>query len=167
MQLISWRTVRRILIWQLAFVAGPMCSGQDAHTNSLDAVRGTWTVKSIYPTQNVQGPSPSQQRKLLRSHISISNASLKVCGHSVAITSVDVHQVSANDFLSDNRVPLEEVGIHTPSVTEIVINKRQSGTCFQAFPLPGQDLYIKDKGELVIAFEGVFYRAVKDRPTNR
>jgi hypothetical protein len=27
--------------------------------------------------------------------------------------------------------------------------------------LPGQDVYLKNKGEVLIAFEGVFYRLVR------
>lgn len=49
------------------------------------------------------------------------------------------------------------------TVMEVVLNERQSGRCFAAFPLPGQDVYLKSKDEIVIAFEGVFYRVVRKK----
>ena len=151
-------------IWSfyvLVTVGVSMCIGQAAPVNTQGRIRGTWILKSIYPTQNVQGPGPSQQRKLLRSLIVISASSVTACGQSAAITSTDVKEVSASEFLADNLVPLDSVGIRKSNVLEIILNNRLSGTCFEVFPMPGQDIYVKSKGELVIAFEGVFYRAVR------
>jgi len=139
------------------------CMGQAGSASKEDVIRGTWTLNSVYPTPNVQGPDVMQQRKLLRSQIIIDANSIKSCGQSAKITSTDVKKVSADEFLADNLVPLHSVGIHRPSVTQVVLNQRQSGTCFGAFPMPGLDIYIKSRDELVIAFEGVFYRAVKDK----
>jgi hypothetical protein len=139
------------------------CPGQVVPAEARHEIRGTWTLKSIYPTQNVQGPGPSQQRQLLQSQIVIGVTSIKACGQSVTITSADVKAVSASEFLANNLVPLDSVGIHKPSVVEVILNQRQSGTCFGAFPMPGQDIYIKGSDELVIAFEGVFYRAIRDK----
>jgi hypothetical protein len=150
------------LTLQLAMTWGATSLGQSAQANIPDAVRGTWILRSIYPTQNVEGPSPRQQRKLLGSRISIGKSSLVACRQSVAITSVDVHAVTAAKFLANTRVSLEKVGFDAPTITEVVINERQPGTCYQAFPLPRQDIYIKNKHELLIDFEGVFYRALKE-----
>jgi hypothetical protein len=81
-------------------------------------------------TNNVEGPSPSQQKKLLGSTIIFGSRSLKACGQSVPIKSVEVHQVAGVDFLANTRVPFGEVGIATPCITEMVVNNRQSGRCF-------------------------------------
>ena len=77
------------------------------------------------------------------------------------VKTIKVNQVSSADFLEDNRVRFSEVGVEGGSITEIVLNNRQSGTCFGAFPLPGQDIYVKNKNEILVYFEGVFYRALK------
>jgi hypothetical protein len=124
-------------------------------------VYGTWILKSIYPTQNVEGPSPAQQKKLLGTAIVLNASTLKACGQSVPVKTIKVNQVSSTDFLEDNRVRFSEVGVEGASITEIVINHRQSGTCFDAFPLPGQDIYVKNKNEILVYFEGVFYRALR------
>jgi hypothetical protein len=137
------------------------CFSQSGLTDEARIVSGTWVLKSIYPTQNVQGPSGSEQRKLLGSDIVFKAHSLEACGQSVPITSVETKQIGPSDFSADTRATFTEVGIETPTVTEIVINDRESGTCFGAFPLPGQIIYIKGKNELLIDFEGVFYRAVR------
>jgi len=139
------------------------CIGQAALASKQGVIRGTWTLKSVYLTPNVQGPDPMQQRSLLGSQIVIDATSIGSCGQSARITSTDVKKVSADEFLDDNLVSLDSVGIHRPSVTQMVLNQGQSGICFGAFPMPGLDIYIKNRDELVIAFEGVFYRAVRDK----
>lgn len=148
------------------FVVGLMssaCHGQKVPSDAASMIRGTWVIKSILPTQNVEGPNPSQQQKLVGTQIVLNAQTLKACGQSVPISSVDVHQVNADDFLNNTQARFNEVGIDTHIVAEVVINNREAGTCFGAFPLPGQDIYVKSKNELLIDCEGVFYRAVRKK----
>ena len=72
-----------------------------------------------------------------------------------------MNQISPAEFVASTKVRFTEIGYTGANITEIVINDGQSGSCFAAFPIPGQDIYIKDKNELLIDFEGVFYRAVR------
>ena len=136
---------------------------QDAQNGPASAIRGTWIIKSIYHTQNVQGPSPTEQKKLVGSEIVYGDQNLNSCGQSVPITSIDQHQVDSAEFLANTRVRFTEISIHATAVIEVVLNDRQAGRCFEAFPLPGQDVYLKSKDEIVIAFEGVFYRGVRKK----
>jgi hypothetical protein len=134
---------------------------QQTQTDAASAIRGTWVITSIYHTQNVEGPSPAEQKKLIGSGIVYSDRSIKSCGQSAAVTSVEQKRVDAEDFLANTLARFSEVGINAPTVTELVLNNRQAGICFGAFPLPGQDVYLKSKDEILIAFEGVFYRAMR------
>jgi hypothetical protein len=81
----------------------------------------------------------------------------------VPITSTDEFQVDSADFLANTLVRFSDVEIDAQVVTEVVLNNRQAGRCFEAFPSPGQDVYLKSKDELLISFEGVFYRAVRKK----
>ena len=157
----TFRTSFSAFLLLLILLSASVCSGQIETANESAMVYGTWILKSIYPTQNVEGPSPAQQKKLLGTAIVLNASLLKACGQSVPVKTIKVNQVSSTDFLEDNRVHFSEVGIEGDSVTEIVINHRQSGTCFNAFPLPGQDIYVKNKNEILVYFEGVFYRALR------
>jgi hypothetical protein len=139
------------------------CHGQTSSSEAKDIIQGTWVIKSIYRTQNVEGPNPSQQKKLVGSHVIVSAQSLHACGQSVPVQSIEVHRLSSDDFLTNTRVRFSEVQIHSPSVTEVIMNNRQDGICFQVFPLPGQDVFIKSKDEILISFEGVFYKAVRKK----
>jgi hypothetical protein len=145
----------------LSLLPASVCSGQNGTANGSTMVYGTWILKSIYPTQNVEGPSRAQQKKLLGTTVVLNASALEACGQSVPVKTVEVNQVSSADFLENNRVRFSEVGVEGASITEIVINHRQSGTCFDAFPLPGQDIYVKNKNEILVYFEGVFYRALR------
>ncbi|HEY3706591.1 MAG TPA: hypothetical protein VGL22_16130 [Terracidiphilus sp.] len=136
---------------------------QNAQIDAASAIRGTWIIKSIYRTQNVEGPDPNEQKKLVGSEIAYDDRSLNSCGQSVPITSIDRHPVDSAQFLANTQVRFTEVGIHAATVMEVVLNNRQAGMCFKAFRLPGQDVYLKSKDEIVIAFEGVFYRVVRKK----
>ena len=136
---------------------------QNTQSDAASVIRGTWVIKSIYLTQNVEGPSPTEQKKLVGAEIVYSDRILKSCGQSVPIASIHQHRVDAADFLANTQVRFTEVDINAASVTEVVLNNRQVGSCFEAFPLPGQDVYLKSKDELVIDFEGVFYRVVRKK----
>lgn len=138
-----------------------VCSGQNETANEPTMVYGTWILKSMYRTQNVEGPSPAQQKKLLGTTIVLNASTLKACGQSVPVKTIKVNQISSTDFIDETRARFSEVGVEAASITEIVINDRQSGTCFDAFPLPGQDIYIKDKNEILVYFEGLFYRGLR------
>jgi len=114
-------------------------------------------------SEDVEGPSPAEQKRLIGSEIVYGDRSLRSCGQSVAITSVNHNRVDADRFLADTRVRFTDVGINASSVTELVLNNRQAGSCFEAFPLPGQDVYLKSKDEILVAFEGVLYRAMRKK----
>jgi hypothetical protein len=136
---------------------------QKAQSDAVTVIRGTWVIKSIYRTENIEGPSPAEQKKLIGSKIVYSDRSLESCGQSVPITSTDERRVDSAEFLANTRVRFSEVEINTRSVTEVVLNNRQAGSCFKAFPSPGQDLYLKSKDEILIDFDGVFYRTVRKK----
>jgi len=125
------------------------------------ATEGTWVLKSIYRTPNVQGPSPTEQRTLIGSEIVIGGTYLRACGQSVPIRSRSIHNLNADQFLFGTHVRFTDVGIDGPTVTEIVLNDGKAGRCFGAFPVPGQRLYVKSRSELLVDFEGTFYRAVR------
>lgn len=145
----------------LAFVFG--AHAQRPKSDVPPGIKGIWIIKSIYHTENVQGPSPSEQKQLIGSEVVYSDRTLKSCGESVPITSVVRHRVDSAEFLANTLGRFENVDIHAATVMEVVLNNRQAGRCFESFPLPGQDVYIKSENEAVIAFEGVFYRAVRKK----
>jgi hypothetical protein len=139
------------------------CISQSDSISQWHIIRGRWMLTSIYPTSNVEGPSRSEQKKLLGTSIILNAGSLEACGQSAPVKSIKASRVSSDDFLSNTNVRFAEVGINTPEITEVVINNREAGTCLGAFPLPGQDIYIKNNHELLIDFEGVFYRALRKK----
>ncbi len=120
-------------------------------------------MKSIYATHNVTGINLKQQKKLLNSRISYDKGILQSCSQRVRIDKVDIKQVSAKDFFAGRYVHFAEVDIYAPTITEVVINGNATGNCFGTYALPGEDIYIKSPKELLVDFEGVYYRAERVR----
>ncbi len=139
------------------------CVGQGGAISQWHRIRGTWVLESIYQTSNVEGPSGWEQKELVGTTIVLNAHSMRACGQSARVTSVREQQVSPDEFLFGTRVRFSEVGITAPAITEVILNNREAGTCYGAFPLPGQDIHIKNNDELLIDFEGVFYRALRKR----
>ena len=141
------------------------CASSAAGVEFPNQILGEWVIESIIQTDAIQGPSLSQQKKLLGSTIEYQENSMKACwSEAVPITSYEKKKLNANDFLSENKVPLGSLGIQQDLVSEITLNNRQAGTCFEDFPLPGQVIFIKNKKEIIIAFEGVYYLARRKSP---
>jgi hypothetical protein len=154
----TWFDIAVAAAWSVTLLTA-VCFAQNEPEDASKIIQGTWKLTLIYRTPNVQGPSEIEQRKLLNTKLTYSVQQLKSCGQSVAITSLEEHRVTASDFLGANHVRFDQVRIDAPDIPEVIINERRSGSCLRVFPLPGQDVYIKGKNELLIDFEGVFYRA--------
>lgn len=137
--------------------------GQGRSTEDAKIIRGTWVLTSLYKTSNITGIDGTQQQRLLASRISYSSKELTACAQSVSIVSLDVHRLSAKDFFAQAYVRLDEVGVKDPTITEIIINRNESGNCFGTYTLPGENVYIRNNNELLINFEGAFYRAIRTR----
>lgn len=142
-------------------VPGVPSMGQSATEVHYADLVGTWTLISIYRTSNVQGPSDSEAKRLLGTHIVYNVHTISSCGADNPIAAVKEKKLSPEDLLFDARIRFPELGLRGNAVKEITLEAGNSGTCFGAFPLPGQRFYIKSKNELVVDFEGVCYRAVR------
>jgi hypothetical protein len=153
----------KVMLIYLLLIPISMARSQKSQSDAASAIRGTWVIKSIYRTPNIQGPSLAEQKKLIGTRIVYSDRTLESCGQSVPITSTDDFQVDSADFLANTRARFSDVEIGARLVTEVVLNNRQAGSCFEAFPSPGQDVYLKSKDEILISFEGVFYRAMRKK----
>jgi hypothetical protein len=152
----------KLTIWFIAVALAISSLGEDHASKEFKSLQGTWQLTSIYQTSNIQAIDSAQQQKLLHSRISYNAHSLRACGESVGIVSVESRRLSPKEFFAGYYVNFDEVGINGRSITELLINKDQSGNCFGTYTLPGQRVYIKGPNDLLINFGGVFYRALRE-----
>jgi hypothetical protein len=130
-------------------------------------LNGEWILVSIYKTPNISGIGPEQARTLVGSRVKYENGLLVACKQRVKIEKVDEREVSAAQFLSGRkRTRFSDVEVYAPSIKEIIINGNSSGNCFDTYALPGEDVYVKSQDELLVDFEGVYYRAVRRKIAN-
>ena len=99
----TFRTSFSAFLLLLILLSASVCHGQSETANAPALIYGTWILKSIYPTQNVEGPSPAQQKKLLGMAIVLDASTLKACGQSVPVKVIKVNQVSSTDFLQETK----------------------------------------------------------------
>jgi|GEM_PF-4953319 len=151
------------LIALMFLIAATSVSGQNSTSDKRSLIEGVWILKSIYKTQNATGVDGPQQESLLNSRVSYKSNSLTSCKQSVPITTVEINERSTKNLFADTNVGADELHLSGAKVTQVIFNKTQSGNCFGTFTLPGEDVYIKGKNELIINFVGVFYRAVREK----
>lgn len=142
-------------------LTGALSSAQSATHIHFGDLAGTWTLASIYRTSNVQGPSAAEAKRLLGTHVIYSAHKMSSCGADVAINSFEEKEFSENDLLQDFHGRFSELGLRGNTVEGITIEQEASRMCFGAFSPPGRVIFIKSRNELIVNFEGVFYRAVR------
>jgi hypothetical protein len=112
-------------------------------------------------TPNVWGISRKQAQSLLGSKLKYRNGALNACKQRVTIDKVEQRDVSPTQFLADWKVRFEHVGIVGTSIREITLNGNAGGNCFEAHAVPGENVYLKSPDELLVGFEGVYFRAAR------
>ncbi len=147
----------------LAMDFASLCaSAQSKQANLPETLKGEWVLASFYKTKNIWGLGPEQAKALVGSKLKYEIGFLTACKQRAQIEKVDEKEVTAAEFLAGrNTVHFSDVEIYAASVKEITINGNSSGNCFDTHALPGEDIYVKSKDELLIDFEGVYFRALR------
>ncbi len=171
MQRINTSTIRHwtILVIILATVLASPHQGrcEDARQSLPSFIYGSWVIKSVYPTRNVTGLGKADEKRLLGSHLTFTRTSLASCGSSVSINALERKHVTEVEFFSGVYVHFKEVHIVTEAVEEILLDAGEAGDCNGTGTLPGEHFYIKTPGEILIQYEGTFFRALKLRENDR
>jgi hypothetical protein len=147
----------------LLVVAGLRSAGSIAQTTETvpKELNGEWLLLSYYPTPNVWGISKKQAQSLLGSKLVYRNGALSACKQQVTIDKVERRDVSSTQFLAGWYVRFKDVGIVGASIREIMLNGNAGGNCFETYALPGENVYLKGPDELLVGFEGVYFRAAR------
>lgn len=134
---------------------------QSATKRHFGELAGKWTLVSIYRTSNMQGPSAAEAKRLVGTHIIYGAHKMSSCGAAVAISGLKEQSFSEDELLQGFHGRFSELGLREKTIDGIIIEQGASGMCFGAFPPPGRTIFLKSKNELIVDFEGVFYRAVR------
>ncbi len=127
-----------------------------------EELRGVWVIRSYYETPNVWGINKKQADSLVGMRFIYEEGALIACKQRVRIQKVDRREVNSAQFLAGrNSVQFSDVGIHAASIHEIMLNGNAGGNCFGTYAVPGEDVYVKGPAELLVDFEGVYFRATR------
>jgi hypothetical protein len=124
-------------------------------------LNGEWVLRSYYMTSNIWGISRKQAQSLIGSKLIYRDGALSACKQRVKIDKIEQNNVSAAQFWDGLHVDFSDVGIVAPSIREIRLNGNAGGNCFETYALPGEDVYLKGPDELLVDFEGVYFRATR------
>jgi hypothetical protein len=122
---------------------------------------GSWIIKSVYPTRNVTGLSKADEKRLFGSHVTFTRTSLASCGSSVPINALERKHVAEDEFFSGIYVHFKDVHIISETIEEVLVDGGEAGDCNGTGTLPGEHFYIKTPNEILIQYQGAFFKALK------
>lgn len=160
-----------VLRWAcvILVLVGLRAVGLGAQTTGVvpKELNGQWVLRSYYTTPNVWGISRKQAHSLLGSRLVYRNGTLNACKQQITIQKVEQREVFSTQFLADSNVRFEHVGIVGASIREVILSGHEGGgNCFETYALPGENVYLKGPNELLVEFEGVYFRATPTSAAN-
>lgn len=126
-----------------------------------DAV-GNWKIGASYYLGQSTNMTPSLEKQIKRLHISITSDHIDVCKKHLKIDAVEVHQLSANDFLQKFNFNPGLIELNGDSITEISINPLHTMNACLNFQDPGSHLFIADK-HVVIEVNHRYFPLIPDK----
>ena len=106
---------------------------------------GNWTVGKPYDVGQPIGLDAKQEDKINGLNIGLAPNHIEVCGKNVPIKSIDVDQLTRDDFLRKYNFPPDSIGLKGSSIVEVSINVLHSTRACGDFEDPGSHLFIADR----------------------
>ncbi len=125
---------------------------------------GYWTIKRILPTSNVSCWDQKQAEALLGTRIEYRRGSMRWSDKEIPILTVITRSVTANEFIQEGGHPpptFKELGIRTPSITEIDLQHDDADVTGASTEVPGDTILIAGPNRIVVTACGVYYEAVR------
>lgn len=147
------------VVWLVVLCSASVRVGS-AETNLWpSSIYGHWVVKRLIPTSNVQA-GPQDLDPLIATKIFYSASEARLGNQQpVKNPKYKVRRVSADDFYSDTKIALREIGIHAQSVIEIDLVDAQG----RDVPVrgPGTSLFVRNRNDLVTLWDGGCFEMIR------
>lgn len=123
-----------------------------------DIFYGTWRVEKWIPTHTISDASVDTD-KLIGLEVTFGkDLAISENGSSIK-PYYDINTISLNDFIVGHKIYLEEIGVNTDSITQVIIYKDEEHR--ENWDSVGSFFYIKDENTLVIFVGGNFMEMVR------
>jgi hypothetical protein len=140
-------------------------------------LQGRWIIKRLLPTSTISCWGKKEARQLIGTEIEYTHDSLRWRDRLASHPGVSVSEITADKFhrensgggASDSQVTFDQLGIRTPSTTEIVLTHPDIKPIEGAYELPGDTVLIKDNNTIVFSVCNIYFEAkrITPLPSNR
>ena len=129
-------------------------------------LQGTWHIARVLQTGNTACWGPEQAAPLLGSTLTYRGDSLRWRGGSVALEEVTTRTVTAAQFSRENggaegSASFAQLGIHTPSVTEVDLQHEDMDITGATTEVPGDSVLLAGPNRIVVSACGVYFEATR------
>ena len=127
------------------------------------AVTGLWRVVRVLPTRNEACWDQAQARAVVGTTLRYREGMLTWKGTDYPIHEALTRTLSGNDYLTEYKVRLGELGIRAEMVTEVDLQHEDADVTGATTEVPGDTIVLAGPGRIVVSACGVFYEAVRVR----
>ena len=106
---------------------------------------GNWTVGRPYDAGQPVGLDAQQEDRINGLNIRLAPDHIEVCGKNVSIKSIDVDQLTRDEFLRKYNFLPNVIGLKANSIVEVSINSLHSTSACGDFEDAGSHLFIGDR----------------------
>ena len=113
------------------------------------SVLGSWTVGKPYDVGQPVGLDAKQEGAITGMVIKVSQDQFVVCGKEIPIKSVDIEQLTSDNFLAKYNFTPNLIGFSSKNVIDISLNNLHSTKACGEFADPGMHLFINKSHAVV------------------
>lgn len=103
---------------------------------------GKWAVGIPYDVRQPIGLDAGQEDKIKNLKITLTKNHIEVCGKTVPLKSLDVEDLSQEQFLARYNFSAEKIDLRGSHITEVTINRLESTNACGNFEDPGTHLFV-------------------------
>jgi len=117
---------------------------------------GSWTVKRILHTSNVQA-SPDSIKNFLALDVTFFSSEMKFGDRVVEHPSYEVKRMSERDFFDETGIPLKQLDIRGTWVDTVEV----LDSAGKSLVAPGTLLFVRNKNAIISTWDGLFFELIR------
>ena len=141
-----------LLTCSLTVAVRPVCPAQD----SASVIYGSWTIKKIIPTSNVQ-TSADAAKKYLKTEIEYSRDKFMFGNETVEHPTYKAGKMTRDVFYEQYRLQLKELGVTSAAVSTIEVLDAKGEPVLQ----PGAIIFIKSSNVIITMWDGIYFEMMR------
>jgi len=145
----------------VVLIIATVIAGGVAHADGqqTEGFFGNWVVTAVMRTSGVSAITREEAATYLGTPVGYAASRAAFGSGYLDSPSYRKRVVSGGNFLQENRIPLAQLGVHRPRVTEVTVADR-SGRMWRGL---GNLFYVRDANHLIVLVKGMYLELSREK----